>query len=138
MLRWFGLFSFTCGDNSGRICAKLPAKISQCQSLLHLFIFFKLSIPSFTWPQTAAMALTPSLSRQMRVVGRKIIPRSRSKGGRRQRWKKYQDGSTQDSPFQFKLHQELFSCTTQQYYGQCKYISLFHSTPSQCRIVTTS
>ena len=91
---------FTCGQNTGRICAKLSTKISQCQSLLHLTAVFEThkghsSCNSrfllaralkqnqiSTCPQTVAIALPPSLSRQSRFVGRKMITRIRRRGGR--------------------------------------------------------
>ena len=91
---------FTCGQNTGRICAKLSTKISQCQSLLHLTAVFEThkghsSCNSIfllaralrqtqisTCPQTVAIALPPSLSRQSKLVGRKMITRIRSRGGR--------------------------------------------------------
>ena len=91
---------FTCGQNTGRICAKLSTKISQCQSLLHLTAVFEThkghsSCNSIfllaralrqteigTCPQTVAIALPPSLSRQSKFVGRKMISRRRRRGGR--------------------------------------------------------
>ena len=91
---------FTCGQNTGRICAKLSTKISQCQSLLHLTAVFEThkghsSCNSIfllaralrqteigTCPQTVAIALPPSLSRQSKFVGRKRITRRRRRGGR--------------------------------------------------------
>ena len=96
----FGGFLFTCGQNTGRICAKLSTKISQCQSLLHLTAVFEThkghsSCNSIfllaralrqtqisTCLQTVAIALPPSLSRQSKLVGRKMITRIRSRGGR--------------------------------------------------------
>ena len=93
-------FLFTCGQNTGRICAKLSTKISQCQSLLHLTAVFEThkghsscnsrfllaralrQTEIGTCPQTVAIALPPSLSRQSKLVGRKMITRIRSRGGR--------------------------------------------------------